>query len=308
MRRVALATCESHPGFIANDDAPLLEAFRERGCGASLRRWDDERVDWAAFDAVLLRTTWDYMARLGKFLAWCGRVSRASSLFNPLPVVEGNIRKTYLRELEGAGVPIVPTRWIGPTTSREAADRIGNLRAQITTVLEEEGWEGEDVVLKPNVGAGASGLLRAPGSETERLASHASAELRHGPVMVQPWLPSILERGELSIVLIDGVISHAVRKVPKAGEFRVQIEFGGTYTPVEPTPREAEVALAAHDAAARAHAGGDPLLYARVDLVEPEPGSPAVIEMELIEPELFFPNVPDAAPRFADATLCRLGA
>lgn len=295
-RRVALATCESHPGFIANDDAPLLEAFRERCCDAALERWDDPHVDWAAFDAVILRTTWDYMDRLDEFLAWCARATEVSTLFNPLPVVEANIRKTYLRDLREAGVPIVPTRWLEPDEPEA-----------LSFILDEAGWTDVDVVLKPNVGAGASGMLRAPGSDVEAITHHAKQQLRHGPVMIQPWLPSILERGELSIVLIDGHISHAVRKTPKPGEFRVQIEFGGKYTPVTPTAREAEVALAAHNVAARAHNCGAPLLYARVDLVEPEPDDPVVIELELIEPELFFPNVREAAPRFADATLARLG-
>ena len=151
-----------------------------------------------------------------------------------------------------------------------------------------------------------AGLLRAHASDHDRLIAHARRELRHGPVLVQAWMPTILDRGELSVVLIDGRVSHAVRKVPAKGEFRVQIEFGGTYTPTEPTAREAGVARDAHDAAARAHNGGEPLLYARVDLVEPTPDTPAVIELELIEPELFFPNVPEAAPRFADALLARL--
>jgi glutathione synthase/RimK-type ligase-like ATP-grasp enzyme len=295
MTRIALATCESHPGFIANDDAPLLEALRERECDAALERWDDTHVDWSAFDAVVLRTTWDYMDRLDDFLAWCARVTEVSTLFNPLPVVEANIRKTYLRDLREAGVPIVPTRWLDPDEPEALA-----------FILEEAGWADTDVILKPSVGAGASGMLRAHAADLDRLIQHAKQELRHGPVMIQPWLGSILDRGELSIVLIDGHVSHAVRKTPKHGEFRVQIEFGGTYTPVTPTPRETEVALAAHAAAVRAHNDNAPLLYARVDLVEPEPDTPVVIELELIEPELFFPNVPEAAPRFAEATLARL--
>lgn len=296
MTRIALATCESHPGFIANDDAPLLEELKVRGCDARLERWNDPHVDWAAFDGVVLRTTWDYQDHLDDFLDWCARVERVSRLFNPLGVVEANVRKTYLRELERDGVPIVPTKWIEP----------GEADA-LPALLEDAGWAHDDVVLKPCVGAGASGMLRAHASEHERLIAHASRELRHGPVLVQSWMPTILDRGELSVVVIDGAISHAVRKVPSEGEFRVQIEFGGTYTPMEPTAREAEVALEAHACAARAHHDGAPLLYARVDLVEPEPGVPAVIELELIEPELFFPNVPEAAPRFAEALLARLG-
>lgn len=293
--RIALATCAHHPGFIANDDAPLIEALAGRGCDAPQARWDDEDIDWAAFDGVVLRTTWDYMERLGEFLAWCSRVERVSRLLNPLAVVEANIRKTYLRDLERAGVAVVPTLWLH---DGEAAALAG--------MIEEAGWGAGDVVLKPCVGAGASGMLRAPGSDTDRLAAHAKGELRHGPVLVQEWLGSIMDRGELSVVVIDGEVSHAVRKVPQGGEeFRVQIEFGGAYTPEEPGAPEREVALAAIEHAARAHHDGESLLYGRVDLVEVD-GRPAVIELELIEPELFFPIVPGAADRFADALLQRL--
>lgn len=296
MKRIALATCAHHPGFIANDDQPLLEELIVRGCNARLVRWDDPGVAWDGFDAVVLRTTWDYQDRLDAFLAWCELIERTSRLFNPLGVVEANVRKTYLRGLERDGVPIVPTRWIEPGRSEA-----------LPTLLEEAGWDDDEIILKPCVGAGASGMLRAHARETDQLVEHATRELRHGPVLVQRWMPTILDRGELSVVVIDGRISHAVRKVPKDGEFRVQIEFGGTYTPTKPTAREAEVALAAHAHAARAHNHAAPLLYARVDLVEPEPGEPAVIELEMIEPELFFPIVPHAAPRFADALLDRLG-
>ncbi|MEM8834500.1 MAG: hypothetical protein AAGD00_01645 [Planctomycetota bacterium] len=288
--QICLATCEHHPGFVADDDTPLLNAFNDAGCDAHLLRWDEEH-DWAFFDAVILRTTWDYTDRLDEFLAWCERVTSVSRLFNPLETIRANIRKTYLRELEVAGVPVVPTIWMDT----------GARRSIVRQQLSASGWPS--FIVKPSVGAGASGLLKVDGGDVMRALTHADTLLPLGPVMFQPMLETIRTRGELSVVLIDGVYSHAVRKVPKDGEIRVQIEFGATYTPEDAGDAEREIA---HSATAWASAAGEPPLYARIDLVTLDDGTPVVIEAELIEPELFFPNVPEAAKRFVEATLRRL--
>lgn len=289
---IALATCAHHPGFVANDDAPVQAAFARRGIDAPLLRWDDPDIDWSSFDAVVIRTTWDYTERPREFLAWCDRVGERVRLINPPDLVRWNLDKVYLRDLEHAGLPIVPTRWLEPTGERS-----------LDAALAATGW-GE-IICKPSVGAGASGLLRVKVGEPhadERARAHCDALLAQGPVLVQPWLPSILGRGETSVVIFEGEVSHAVRKTPAPGDFRVQIEFGGRYEVVEPTPEQRRVALGAWEAGcARGEA-----LYARVDLVEPEPEAPAIIELEMVEPELFFPMVDRAADRFADAIGARL--
>ena len=287
---IALATCEEHPGFVAGDDAPLVQAFKSAGCRCRLVRWDAPDTDWSSFDAVVIRSTWDYQERLDDYLRWAALVDETTRLLNPLGVVRANIRKTYLLDLRDRGVPTVPTAWLVEGGS-------------LAEALEGTGWE--DAIIKPAIGAGASGLIRfgaGRADEISRVQAHADRcmEQNLGPMLIQPWLPSIVDTGETSVVVIDGEVSHAVRKVPADDDFRVQIEFGGRYTVVEPSKRQAEVAL---DACAAAESLHGPLLYARVDLVEPEPGDPALIELELIEPELFFPIVPDAAGRFAGATL-----
>jgi glutathione synthase/RimK-type ligase-like ATP-grasp enzyme len=302
--RIALATCAYHPGFCANDDAPLVAAFRARAVDAPLVRWDDPAVHWADFDAVLIRTTWDYPDRLAEFCRWVERVSHATRLFNPPAVVTHNLDKRYLRALERAGVPTVPTTWL----ESGGASHDGALRSALADLCQAHAPASgalADLILKPAIGAGASGLDRFAPDDLHAAAAHARILLTRGPALAQAFLPSILDRGELSIVLLDGEVSHAVRKVPKPGDFRVQIEFGGVYTVVEPTAHEIDIAQRAHAALAGAHA---PLLYARCDLVEPAPGLPAVIEFEAVEPELFFPLVPGAAARLADLTLARLGA
>ncbi len=286
--KIALATCRHHPGFVANDDQPVLDELLSRGHDAHLLPWDDENTDWSSFDCVLIRTPWDYMTRLEEFLAWCRVVDGCSVLLNPLGVIEHNLEKTYMRDLERAGVPIVATRWIEPSAP--------DVRESLGAIVDE--WA--QVVIKPHVGGGASGMLRASRTTMNEAVAHVAQLLGAGPVLVQPFLESITSAGETSLVMIDGAFSHAVRKVPKEGEIRVQIEFGGTYTPVEPTTAQIDVAERAMAAL------GEGCLYGRVDLVEPEPGRPALIELELVEPELFFPFVDHAAHRYCDALLARL--
>ena len=290
MQRVALATCRHHPGFIAGDDEALIPHLHAAGFETARPRWDDPEVDWSAFDAVLLRTTWDYTDRHEEFLAWCRRVDGLSRLLNPLPVVERNCSKTYLRQLADRGVPTVPTAWI-------------DAPSDVARVLACASGGG---VLKPSIGAGASGMLVFDRPD-EAAARHAESLLGLGPALCQPLLRRIATEGETSLVYFaDGqggtALSHAVRKTPKHGEVRVQIEFGGMYTPVEPTAAQRSVAEAALETVK------EPLLYARLDLVPLDDGSPAVIEMELIEPELFFPFVAASGRSFAGALNSMLGA
>lgn len=290
--RVALATCAHHDGLVAGDDEALGERLSALGFEIARPRWDDSQVDWAGFDAVLIRTTWDYQHRLGEFMAWVDRAQACTRVFNPAEVVRGNVDKRYLRRLEGAGVPIVPTAWIespaGEGGVRTAQARLG----------------AGALVIKPVVGAGASGMLVIGPDEIGRAGEHADEQVRaHGGVLVQPLLGSVRTRGELSVVLIDGELTHAVRKIPAPGEWRVQIEFGGAYTLEEPSAREREVAGRAVGALCP---GGAPL-YARVDLVEAPGVGPAVIEVELVEPELFFRWAPRAGDALGRALARRLG-
>lgn len=285
MTRIAVATCAHHPGFIANDDQPLLDALHRRAARAELCRWDDAATDWHAFDAVVIRTTWDYQERLDEFLTWIDRVDSATHLINDAQVIKANISKTYMRTLEQAGVPIVPTRWVEP--GEPAAHRL-------------DGLDGE-IVVKPVVGAGASGLARLNAADHSAIDAHIAGLGR--TALIQPFVSTVYDRGEISVVLIDGRISHAVRKIPSPGEFRVQIEFGGQYTVVQPTAQEADVCQSAIEALCPA-----PPAIARVDLIDLEPGAPVVGEVELIEPELFLAIVPDGAERLADAILQRLSS
>lgn len=279
--RIAIATCAAYPE-LKGDDKLLREALAEQGCEARSLVWDDPGADWGAFDLCLVRSTWDYHDKHDEFLAWAQRVEGVSALCNPADLIAWNSDKTYLRELADGGVPIVPTIWV---------DR--DSEAELARLVESEG-SGEAVV-KPAIDLGARNLRRVQAGE---ISAALEAVLQRSPVaMVQPFLPSLESEGELSLIYIDGNFSHAVRKRPAPGDFRVQGIWGGTVEPAQPAPSEidlAEQALSQLD---------EPPLYARADLVTGPEGAPCLIELELIEPNLYLAQHPAAAEALAAAVM-----
>ncbi|MBV2262688.1 MAG: hypothetical protein KUL79_03910 [Thauera sp.] len=254
----------------------LVAALAQRGIAADVLPWNREQ-DWAAYPLVVVRTPWDYFRYLDAFLAWTERTSALTDLVNPAAVIAWNSHKGYLRELAAGGVATVPTLWI----ERGEAAPGARLTAQ--------GWD--EVVVKPAVSIGAIGALRAR-ADDPACRAHLEDLVAAGDVMVQPFVHSIAEAGEVSMIYFGGVFSHAICKRPAAGDYRVQDLYGGTVHAQTPTAAErrlAEAVLAQAPAATT---------YARVDLVSHE-GRPALMELEAIEPELFLGATPDAAENFA---------
>ncbi|HEY8502738.1 MAG TPA: hypothetical protein VIL21_08630 [Solirubrobacterales bacterium] len=276
--RIAIATCAAHADLKVDDE--LLEgALRERGCDARSVVWDADGVDWGGFDLCLVRSTWDYHEKHAEFLAWARRVEAASALRNPAELIAWNSEKTYLRELAGHGVWTVPTVWVGRD---EGAD--------LDELLAAEEWD--EAVVKPMVDLGARNLHRVRAGEGSAALEEV---LDRGEAMVQPFLPSLEEEGELSLIYTDGTFSHAVRKRPEPGDFRIQSIWGGTVEPAEPETKQVELAEQALTQL------DEPPLYARVDLVAGPDGEPCLIELELIEPNLYLTSHPSAAKLLADA-------
>lgn len=283
--RIAIATCRGHDEF--KTDEPLLrEALSQHGIEAPSVVWDDPEADWARFGACLIRSTWDYHEKHDEFLDWTQEVEAAMALWNPAKLVEWNSSKAYLRELADAGVPTVPTVWLQPGDE-----------ADLEALLESRGWE--EMVVKPTVDLGARNLKRVPG-DPRKVASAVARVLRRGEAMLQPFLPSVETEGELSLIYIDGIHTHTVRKRPAPGDFRVQGTWGGTATTEQPSPKEQAIGA---EALAQLP---DPPLYARVDLVDDLEGQPALIELELIEPNLYLTEEPSTADQLAQAIAKRL--
>ncbi len=295
--RVALVTGtvdDELAAIVAATEAPLRAALQDRDVDVALPSWRDGAVDWSNFDLAVVRTTWDYTADRDAFVGWAVDVESVTPLANPAEVLRWNTHKGYLVELEDRGAPIVPTAWLA------AGDRI-----ELADLLVARGWDR--AVLKPAVASGSDGLLRvgstgADGDAPPSVAQHhLDVLLDAGDVMIQPYLASVETRGELSVVVFAGEVSHAVRKTPVSGEFRIQEQFGGRYVQ---EPLVAEVRDLADWVV---QVTGAELLYARVDLLEADDGALQVAELEVTEPDLYLGVVPAAAERFADAIVARAG-
>ncbi|MEU5879676.1 hypothetical protein [Spirillospora sp. NPDC047279] len=274
---VALATFSGLPGGNA-DVRELTAALAALGVEAAAVSWDDPSADWDAFDLVVVRSTWDYTARLGEFLAWADRVPR---LLNPAGTLRWNTDKRYLRDLDEAGVPVVPTRWDPEDVPAD--------------------WP--EYVIKPSVSAGSRDTARWRAGEEDAARAHLRALRAQGrTVMVQPYLSAIDAAGETALLFCDREFSHAARKAPilKAGAGLLDGPHGGEITAARATPEQLAVARKVLDAVP-----GD-LLYARVDLVPGPDGTPVLLELELTEPALFLEHAPGSAGRFARAIAARI--
>ena len=270
--KLRVATCQVLPEPDV-DAAPLAVALAAAGFDAALVAWDDPAADWDAAIPTILRSTWNYPLALDRFLAWVDRAAAAAPLLNPPAVVRANVHKRYLLELAARGVPTVPTTLVERGETCELPR--------------------ERLVIKPEVGAASlDAQVFAPGDPAA--AAHLAALTARGAALVQPYLASIEAYGERSLVMIDGELSHAIRKTPRfSGEDE---RVTGPFAIADDERTVALAALAPY---------GD-LLYGRVDVARDAAGQPLVMELELVEPSLFFDWCPGSAERYARALLRRL--
>lgn len=279
--RIALATHAGLP-HLSGDDRLLLHALRGRGHDAEPAIWSAPNVDWSRYQAVVVRSCWDYHLRLEEFRSWVDALERADvALWNSPAVLRWNANKGYLRELEAAGVTVVPTRWID--------------RADPRTLLEhlaEAGWA--EAVVKPTVSATAYETWRTSAADAGSDEARFRALVTRGEVMLQPFLAEVVEAGEWSLVFLGGAFSHSVLKRPRAGDFRVQQDHGGTAVAAMSDPgivAQARMIL---------HAVPGDWIYARVDGCVVD-GCLCLMELEMLEPALFLGTDGQASERLADA-------
>jgi hypothetical protein len=279
--RLALVTCASLPD-LDPDDRLLLEPLDRLGVEVTSAIWDDPTVDWAGFDLAVIRSTWDYPARRDVFVDWARRVP---ALANPADVIAWNTDKRYLAQLATAGIPVVPTRWFGPSDP---------------VAVPASGRH----VLKPSVGAGSvDAAAFSLHDEHERMLAreHAARLAGNGhTVMVQPYLDTIEQYGETALIFLGTQFSHAIVK----GAMLVgdkEMEATGLFLEEEVAAREptAEQLAVARRALAAVPGGPERLTYARVDLVPDANGDPIMMELELTEPSLYLRYADGAAEKFA---------
>jgi hypothetical protein len=280
MRQVAIATASTVPNS-DEDGAGLIRELSRAGLQTKIAIWDDPAVDWGQFNTVVVRTTWDYAPRRDQFLGWATALGQR--VLNSPRLLKWSTDKTYLRVLQGHGVPVIQTLWNPAALPRD----------------------GRDWVIKPSIGAAAEDVTRWAPDDAER-GDEALAELatRAGAVMVQPYLTSVDTLGESCLVFLGGRFSHAVRKgaLLIAGDGPVEPVLAGDprerITPVMPTDTQLAVAKSALAVAFRST--GVAPIYARVDLVDDDSGAPVVLELELAEPSLYLTHADGAAAQFAN--------
>ncbi|HEU4755790.1 MAG TPA: hypothetical protein VFS72_03935 [Agromyces sp.] len=286
--RVAVLRCERLPRFVTweipdvdalfDDDRRLIDALRRRGVDAVPLAWSDD-VDWSSFDLAVLRSTWDYVDRLPEFLRALERIEGSGCrVRNPRDAVTWNSDKRYLDDLAEWRVPVVPV------VRTAASDPDAAVRA-----VAAAGWH--ELVVKPTVGVGGSGVIRLPATG---LANHLRAV--GAPMLIQPFAPSVADEGEFSYAVIGGEVTHVLRKRPAPGDFRAHGIYGGSVEAHDPAPDDLSAIRRMY---ARLPFDLD---YARIDVVRHE-GRLAVLELELIEPILYLALAPGAEERLAAALI-----
>ncbi|HET8899516.1 MAG TPA: hypothetical protein VFN09_12160 [Rhodanobacteraceae bacterium] len=292
MPRIALVTARVARG--TDHDMPaLLQAFSVAGAHAEEADWDDPAVDWSRYDAALLRSPWDYVDRHAEFMVWAERTAGLTRLLNPLHVLRWNIDKHYLADLAAAGVATVPSRFIEPAEDADAA---------LSAFLAEHPASTE-FVIKPAIGAGSRDARRHGRDQLDAMREHLHQLLAVGrSALLQPYLARVDLAGETALIYLDGEFNHAIRKGPllRPGAAATR----ELYASEDIAPRTAEpdeLALAARAVASIPVEAS--LCYARVDLIRDDAGAPCLLELELVEPSLFFAHATGSASRLAAAVL-----
>lgn len=269
----------NHP----DDDQLAVTALVQRGHQVDLIEWTRKDIDWNSYDQVIIRSSYDYIEQPQDFLQVLERISQSKArLANPLEVVRWNLQKDYLIALADHQVNTIPTQISHSVNSKN-----------LSRYFRE--FNTNQLVIKPLVGASGHGVVRIGSDADSTQLDQLFFNDQNSPHIIQPFIPQILSSGEYSLIFFNKIYSHAVQKKPSTNEFRIQAEYGGSVAAIS-VPNDA--ITCAQKAIAYIQ---KPLLYARVDLVRIDANQFALMELELIEPELFFRTDPAASNRFAAA-------
>lgn len=261
---------------INEDDSMLLTALSDEHLTAEMVAWDDKSVAWDQYRLLVIRSTWNYYTQRDKFLHWAQLAARKSSLWNRYPTIRWNTDKSYLRDLEAQGVPIVPTKWM-----------VKGTKLDLGKVLEEPGWS--KIVAKPTVSANAWHTFVVEKGNQGAGQKMLDEYLRSEDMMIQPYMESVETVGEHSVIYIRGRFSHVVRKEPVLLNRDLRLEA----TPSKANPEQLALAKASLAACP------EPTLYARIDMIEDPSHKWRVGEVEITEPSLFLAHHPPAAQALA---------
>ncbi|WP_372655222.1 RimK family alpha-L-glutamate ligase [Halobacteriovorax sp.] len=281
MIKLAILTCSEIDVNACNDDNLIIPLLKSQEIEAVFQIWDDLTVDWSSFDCILIRSTWDYTEKIEQFKSFINKLPREVKLFNAHEIVMNNFNKSYLFDLEERGFEIVPS-----------------LKSKVSQDTIEEAFtkfQSDKIIIKPLIGAGASGIQVIEKDNLNAVVENNNEEL------IQPFQDSISTDGEVSLIFFNGDFSHAILKVPKKNEFRSQEEFGSKITPLSPDSQTINYSKKVLESITTDS------LFARVDLLKNEENEWRYIgEVELIEPALYLSFDKDSAQRFCNAIVKRV--
>lgn len=283
--------------FLSTDDLEdyfvwdnlLIQPFSQHGVHVDVISWHATDIDWSQYDAVIVRSTWDYQEHADAFIDKLIEITKHDTvLINPLSLMQWNISKRYLQILQTQGITIIPSVFFDSVA-------ISDIYAQFAY------FDTQEIIIKPLISANSDNTFRLDHTNLMAQAGPLSNIFSTTPCVIQPFLDSVINEGEYSLFYFNGEYSHTIRKVPKSGDFRVQEEHGGELITV--IPDERQLSAAAKVLAALPEKS----LYARVDLIRNPRAQKEdiwqLMEVELIEPSLYF-NMDEASPkRFVQATL-----
>ena len=291
MTDITLLTCRAYykpdnvTPYIQNillEQELLKSAFESQGLKVDITYWDNPSYEWQQTKSVLFRTVWDYFERFDEFWEWLEQVKTKTRLINSYELIKWNIDKHYLNDLKNNGIQVVPTYF---------ADRGNNISLQEIANLND--WK--HIVIKPAISASAFNTYKITNDEIEQKEQLFHELLQTHDMLVQPFFPTISELGEASLMVFGGKFTHAILKKAKAGDFRVQDDFGGTVHDYNPTQEEIKFAEKVFQSCTSLP------IYGRVDIVWDSNKHIYLSELEIIEPELWIRNRPESANKIAEA-------
>jgi glutathione synthase/RimK-type ligase-like ATP-grasp enzyme len=284
---IAFLTTDDLEDFFVWDNL-LIAPFAERGISVETISWHAKDIDWSRFTAVIVRSTWDYQDDAESFMAKLAEIEKSgTSLLNPLTLMQWNVSKDYLQTLEQQGVEIIPSQFF------QQAD---------TALIQSHfvHFETDELIIKPLISANSDNTFRLTPTALADQSDDLNMIFETTPCVIQPFLNSVVDEGEYSLFYFNGQYSHTIKKVPKQGDFRVQEEHGGQLHTVQPDAALLDTAEHVLNQLPELS------LYARIDLLRSTSTTPhtwQLMEVELIEPSLYFNMDEDSPERFVQATL-----
>ena len=276
--------CDWQTLQVLYEDEMLINVLRKTGLKVKKLSWSNPDFDWKDTRSVLFRSTWDYYYRIEEFIKWSNHIACFLTLINPQDLIQWNLNKSYLLDLESKGIPIVKTILIEPGEAFE-----------LNTCIER--LHGDEFILKPQVSGSAYNTFRINKQNSQDIQTQLKPLMMQQGFLIQPYQKNITALGEISLIFINGTYTHAVIKKAASGDFRVQTDHGGSVNPYLASTEEIQLATQAIQAC------GSKPIYARVDLIRDNNNRLALMELELIEPELFFRFNQQATFQFADAIM-----